>query len=252
MLDFHYTMALLDALVILLLMFLYVALKWTMWDIIKMLVWKLKLEKYFTDFLVLPFIQNTLPILNTHTLSNQLINQPSRTIYNLSLAHLFNELNFQLIWFMNQVQRANCWIEFRTIVELVRFIASPNPEGTKKLDPLEETIVSPTTRSVSSWSQSTAISWKNSTWWTVFSKESHPIALRPFLRSLTLASKASFRSCREANTKGTKSNFWQRNRSDSSKRSINLSHSLDKQTFSSLSTLAASFESLTNLALSPI
>ena len=52
------------------------------------------------------------------------MNQPSRTIYNSSSAHLFNGLN-QLIWFMNQVQRINYRIEFRTIVELVRFIASP-------------------------------------------------------------------------------------------------------------------------------
>jgi len=32
----------------------------------------------------------------------------------------------RLIWFMNEIQRINYRIEFRTIYELVRFVASPN------------------------------------------------------------------------------------------------------------------------------
>jgi len=44
------------------------------------------------------------------------MNQPSRTIYNSSSVHLFNELNFQLIWFKNQVQWVNCRIEFSSFI----------------------------------------------------------------------------------------------------------------------------------------
>ena len=47
------------------------------------------------------------------------MNQPSRTTCSSSSDHLFNELNFQLIWFMNQVQQDNCRVEFRTLFELV-------------------------------------------------------------------------------------------------------------------------------------
>jgi len=75
---------------------------------------------YFFFMLVCNLLFN----IHTHILSSQLMNQSSRTTYNSSSAHLFNEHNFQLIWFMNQVQRVNCRVEFRTIFELVRFIVS--------------------------------------------------------------------------------------------------------------------------------
>jgi hypothetical protein len=58
------------------------------------------------------------------------MNQLNQTIYSSSSAHLINELifltQFRLIWFMNQVQRANCRVDFRTMFELDWFIASPN------------------------------------------------------------------------------------------------------------------------------
>jgi hypothetical protein len=52
------------------------------------------------------------------------VNQKSRTIYSSSSVRLINKLNFQLIWFMNQVQRINCRIESQTFFELVRFIST--------------------------------------------------------------------------------------------------------------------------------
>jgi len=51
-------------------------------------------------------------------LSSCFINQTSQTIHSSSSTHLFNELSFPLIWFMNQIERINYWIKSQTIFEL--------------------------------------------------------------------------------------------------------------------------------------